>query len=163
MSTLILYYSRDGSTKLAAEYLGRKLACPVEALQEEKPSRNFLVSGFHAASGKRREVAGNPWASAATHDTLILGAPIWAGNGNPVMNAFLDRADLKGKQVWVFTLQAGPGRNHNSKALQHYRKLIEQKGGQVAGTWSIQGTSPGKTASVEHLQSQLDEWELLSQ
>jgi len=157
---LILFYSRDGSTKLAAHYLGQKLSIPVKELKEQKVSRNFILSGYRAAAGKRRALAGNPWEEITGVSHLFLGAPIWAGNGNPVLNSFLDKADLQGKEVYLFTLQADPNKGTASKVLDFYTKRVEERGGRVAGTHALQGTSPGKRAEEDFIKQQIDTWEL---
>ncbi|MDA3850642.1 MAG: hypothetical protein PF447_05165 [Spirochaetaceae bacterium] len=160
MNALILYYSRDGNTKIAAEYLSQKLQCDIASLNEKKPSRSFILAGFRSVTGKRRKLIGDPWGLCKDRDVIILGAPIWAGNGNPVLNSFLDDADFSGKKVYLFTLQADPQLKSAVSVLEILGKRVEDAKGIISGTLAIHGNSPGKTAEKSYITNQLDHWEI---
>jgi len=154
----VVFFSRDGSTRITAETLARRLGADLVELKEAKPQRSFLLSGFRASAKRHIIPSGDPWGATARALTLIIGAPIWAGNGNPLVNGFLDRADLKGKTVYLFTVQADPGRRRSEEVLAHYTGLVEKAGGMVAGTLALPGASPGKTGDVAALTAAGETW-----
>ncbi len=127
----VVFFSRDGSTKRAAEVLANRMGATLVELHEAQAS--------------------NP---------LILAAPIWAGNGNPAMNGFLDQADLRGKTVHILTVQADPDHGSSKAVLDHYRRRVVEAGGTVGGTRAITGASPGKTAEEPAIRDALEGWEI---
>jgi len=158
----IVFFSRDGSTRIAASIIAEKTGAELVELKEEKPSRNFIISGFRASTRKHSSLAGDPWEAVASCDTIILGAPIWAGKGVPAMNGFLDKADLSGKHVYLFTLQADPNLRASDQVHAHYTSRVEEVGGVVDGTIALAGNSPGKTSNEADLCKALEKWEFLS-
>jgi flavodoxin len=160
MPTAIVYYSLSGNTKTAAEFLARELDAALIRI-EENTSRSgffgFMKSGFQAATKRMSKVVGEPWSEAATYDTLYLLTPIWASNGTPAMNAFLDNADFSGKRVTVVTFQADPETKGSEKTHDHIRGIVEAKGGAVEGTHAFHSTNPGKHAGEDHILSQVRE------
>lgn len=160
MSSIVIYYSRNGSTAIAAKHIAEKFNADIVELKEKKPRRGFLVSGYRSAAGKRPELAGDPWLSMDGKDLIILGAPIWAGNGNPVLNSFLDKADFTGKKIILFTLQADPELGSSEKVLNLMSERIVGSGGTLVAARGFHGQSPGKTAEAEYVRSQLDTWEI---
>lgn len=160
-TTAVIYFSRDGSTKLAAHIIAEKLGAKCIELEEKKKSRNFLLSGFRAAAKKHASLAGDPWGQIQDCSQVVLGSPIWASNGNPAMNGFLDKADLTGKKVYLFTLQADPDTASAATVLAHFTQRVAEAGGTVAGSFALHGASPGKCADKAQLEQDLSEWELL--
>lgn len=159
--TAVIYFSRDGSTKLAAHIIAEKLGAQCIELEEKKKSRNFLLSGFRAAAKKHTTLAGDPWGAIQDCSRVVIGSPIWAGNGNPATNGFLDKADLTGKKVYLFTVQADPEMASAAGVLSHFTQRVAEAGGSVAGSFALYGASPGKCAEKARLEQDLSEWELL--
>lgn len=160
MDKAIVYFTRDGSTAIAVGYLARKTAAVPVRLETRKRLRSFVLSGFVSASKRRIELSGDPWAETADATTIILAAPVWAGNGNPVMNSFIEKADFSGRRIYLLTLQADPRKTARERVIPFLSEMVSERGGTVAGSLAIQGTSPGKTASEDLIQSQLKEWQI---
>ncbi|MBI9103611.1 MAG: hypothetical protein JEY99_14450 [Spirochaetales bacterium] len=158
----VVFFSRDGSTRIAANIIAEKIGAELIELQEEKPNRNFLMSGFRASTRKHAALSGDPWAEIASCNTLILGAPIWAGKGIPAMNGFLDKIDLSGKHVYLFTLQADPNLRSSGQVIAHYTRRVEDAGGTVDGSIALPGNSPGKTGSEKDIRTTLEKWSLFN-
>lgn len=158
---MVVYFSRDGSTRITAEAVARRLDAGLVELKELKPRRNFLLSGFRASAKRHITPAGDPWKEISEAEILIIGGPIWAGNGNPLINGFLDRADLSGKSVYLFTVQADPERRRSDEVLAHYTGMVEKAGGQVAGSLALPGASPGKTGDPAALTAAGETWPVL--
>ena len=160
MDKAIVYFTRDGSTAIAVDYLAKKTAAVPVLLETRKRLRNFVLSGFVSASKRSIELAGDPWSETADATTIILAAPVWAGNGNPVMNSFIEKADFSGKKVYLLTLQADPKKTAGERVIPFLSEMVSKRGGTVAGSLAIQGTSPGKTAAEHLIHSQLEEWRI---
>jgi len=158
--TAIVFYSRDGSTRTAAGVLAERLGAATVELTDARRSRSFLLSGFRAKTGRRVRLASDPWSQVTEYDQLVLAAPIWAGSGNPAMNAFLDGANLADKTIYLLTVQADPGHGQAKEVLAHYSRRVQECGGSVGGTRAITGASPGRTASEDDIRAALDGWEI---
>jgi FMN-dependent NADH-azoreductase len=154
----VVYFSRDGSTKIAADILAERIGADLVELEEQDAKHGFLRSGFRATTGKHASVVGDPWEQIRECDTIVLAAPIWAGSGNPVMNGFLDKASFIGKTVHILTLQADPRLSRSRAVIAHYQERVEEAGGTVAGTRAIAGSSPGRTADAAKIKDALDGW-----
>ena len=55
--------------------------------------------------------------------------PIWASNGTPAFNAFMEKMDLSGKRIHVVTLQADPGKKGSAGVHEYFKTRIENAGG----------------------------------
>lgn len=156
----VVFFSRNGSTRGAAALLASRLDAEMIELKPLKKT-GFLRSGYMAAKKKGTELVGDPWQACEDKDLLILGTPVWAGNGTPAINSFLDKADLKGKKIYLFTLQADP-RMEKAPAIHAYlSSRVEAAGGVVSGTVALHGASPGKTADEAQYKEKVDNWEIV--
>ena len=81
MKTLVVYYTRTGNTKFAAETIAAELRAEMEEVIDLKKRRGrlaYLPSGRDAIEGKETEIAQtsrNP----TDYDLIIIGQPVWAG------------------------------------------------------------------------------------
>jgi len=157
----VVFFSRNGSTRIAAGIIAEKIDAELIQLKARKARHGFVVSGFRAVTKKHLPPEGDPWGQIQECSTVVLGAPIWGGNANPVMNGFLARADLTGKKVYLFTVQADPEKAKSDEVLAHYSQRVEDAGGTVAGIFALTGASPGKTADEGVLREALAGWEQL--
>jgi flavodoxin len=160
MKTAVVYYTRDGSTRKAAELLAKQLGADVFELEEVKKRGKsalaFMAAGFGAASGKRSRLKNDFAAEMREYDSLYIGSPVWAGKTTPAFNAFVASLDASGKKISLFTVQADP--NPESKppeCLNAHKQALEKRGSTVVRLLRLYGASPGKTADAEHIQAQL--------
>lgn len=160
MEYSIVYYTRDGSTEIAADYLAERTAGKKVRLEAGRRLNRFLIGGFNSASKRLPKLTGDPWKEIIDAEIVILASPVWAGNGNPAMNSFIDKADFTGKKVFILTLQADPKKSARNTVLPKVAQAVKGKGGEVAGMLAIHGTSPGKISEVEHIRKQLDDWKI---
>ena len=121
----VIYFSRNGSTRIAAGLIAERIDAELVELKGQKARHGFVLSGFRAVTKKHLPPAGDPWADIRGCSTLVLGAPVWGGNANPVMNGFLDKADFTGKKVYLFTLQADPQKSKSDEVLAHYSQRVK--------------------------------------
>ena len=161
MNTGIFYFSRDGSTQIAAEQLAKKLGAQVIEIVEDRKGHNFLVSGYRAARKKTGKLVGSPQDRIKEFDRIILGTPIWAGNGTPAINSFIDLADFNGKETVLFTVQADPKCGGSENIHDFLADRMRQNGSQVpVKSYALHGNSPGKSSAVEKMQEQIDKLDL---
>jgi flavodoxin len=98
MKTLIVYYSRSGTTRKVAEYLAESLKADIEEIKDggRKGLFGWLRSGkegFTKTASKIEDVKKFP----GNYDITIIGTPVWAGNmASPIrsyMEQFGDRIE----------------------------------------------------------------------
>lgn len=94
MKTLIVYYSRKGTTNAAAELAAAELGAELEEVVETKSHAGFLgflQAGYEAATGRAVPIA-PPKLSPAEYDLVVVASPIWAGRTCSPINAYLETA-----------------------------------------------------------------------
>jgi flavodoxin len=161
MSSMIIFFSRSNNTRTGAEYLAGKLSAELVELLETKGRKGltgFLRSGFQAATGKTSDLQGEPWQGLEKFTSIYLMTPIWASNGTPAMNTFLQKADLRGKEVTVVTFQADAKGSGSEKVHELMKSIIENNGGSFRKGIALHSAAPGKFAGKEYIQSQIDKF-----
>jgi len=103
MSYLVAYYSRTGHTRTIGEAIAKALSADIDEITETKKRQgklNYIKAGRDSKEGNLAEIKfeKNP----QDYDTIIIGAPIWAGNPIPPIRTYLQEVDLKGKRVAFF-------------------------------------------------------------
>jgi hypothetical protein len=154
----IVYYSKDGSTRVLAEELQKQTDGKTIELTEKKVRKGvvgFVKGGYQAAKHKSSELVGQPWNDINGCPEIYICTPIWASNGTPAMNTFLNHVDLSGKEITIYTLMADPALKGVEKTHAHLTKRVEEKGGCVKKCIALHGAGPGKSADVQHLIDQL--------
>lgn len=91
MKTLVVYYSRTGSTKTVASSLAERLGADLEEIVDKthrKGPVGWLRSAKDGATGKLTVIGGiryNP----SDYDMVIIGTPVWAGRLSPAVRTYL--------------------------------------------------------------------------
>lgn len=161
MKTAVVYYTRDGSTRVAAGVLAKRLEADVFELKEtkerSKSAGGFIAAGFGAALGRCSRLKDSFAEQMRAYDMICIGSPVWAGKTAPAANTFIRGLDAKGKQIMLFSVQAdahvdsGP-----SPCMESHKRALEKKGAAVGRILTIHGASPGKTAEAAHIEEQLN-------
>ncbi|MCG8431382.1 MAG: hypothetical protein MJA29_09450 [Candidatus Omnitrophica bacterium] len=103
--TLVVYYSRDGHTKKAADALAEKMDADTERLIDRKKRTGPIgtaAAGKDAVRGKMTVL--DPLThDPADYDIILIGTPSWFGNPTPAARTFVYNYDLTGKVVGVFS------------------------------------------------------------
>ncbi len=104
MKTLIVYYTRTGNAKFAAETIKTEIGADVEEIVDLKNRQGrlaFLPAGRDAGQGKETEIA--PTQRIPTdYDLVLIGQPIWNKSPTPAIRTYLNRTNLSGKKVGLF-------------------------------------------------------------
>ena len=104
MKTLVVYYTRTGNSKFAAETIAAELGADVEEVIDLKNRQGklaFMSCGRDAMRGKETEIAPtkrNP----ADYDLIVIAQPVWAWSPTPAIRTYLNTNDLSGKKVALF-------------------------------------------------------------
>ena len=152
MSTRIVYFSKSNNTKTGAEYLSEKLGAPITRLIDNKNLEAGAVTKH-----EHSDLEGDPWIEIKECNRLIVMSPIWAFNGVPAMTAFLQSADLTGKEIAIITFSA-LGKGFIAKRVHRiYTSKIEKAGGSVIGKWALKGAKPNQYAGDSVLHKRVDQ------
>lgn len=109
--TLIVYYSRTGFTKQAAEQLAGLLGADLEALADTKDragALGYLVAGKDA--GLKRPTVLAPLAhDPAAYDLVVLATPVWSWSITPAIRTYAAAQRAKLKKVAFLATRGGEG------------------------------------------------------
>ncbi|MCX6648091.1 MAG: NAD(P)H-dependent oxidoreductase [Candidatus Bathyarchaeota archaeon] len=97
MKTLIVYYSRSGTTRKVAEELKTLLSADVEEITEPRGRGGplgWLRSGKEGSEGATPPI-NTPAKTPTEYDLVILGTPVWAAKMSSPMRTYLTQ--MKGK------------------------------------------------------------------
>jgi flavodoxin len=104
MKTLVVYYTRTGNSKFAAETIAAELGADVEEVIDLKNRQGrlaYMSCGRDATRGKETEIAStkrNP----ADYDLIVIAQPVWAWSPTPAIRTYVNKNDLSGKKVALF-------------------------------------------------------------
>jgi flavodoxin len=111
MKTLVLYFSRTGTTKKAAVAIANALQCDIEEIKENKTRagiRGWLTAGRDASRGSLTRIK-DIGRDISAYDIIIIGGPIWAWNVCPPVRTFLVQFMDQIKNAAFFCTEGGSG------------------------------------------------------
>lgn len=124
---LVVYYSREGHTKLVADEIAKRFNADIERLIDRKDRAGPLAvmeAGRDAVSGNLTEIEPLKH-DPQNYDIVLVGTPSWFGNVTPAVRTFLSRYHMKGKTVGLFGTAHLTGVEH---ALEEAAALIGPPG-----------------------------------
>lgn len=104
VKTLVVYYTRTGNSKFAAETIAAELGADIEEVVDLKNRQGklaYMSCGRDAMRGKETEIAPtnrNP----ANYDLIIIAQPVWAWSPTPAIRTYANKNDLYGRKVALF-------------------------------------------------------------
>jgi flavodoxin len=111
MKTLILFYSRTGTTKKVAEKLAVIFSADIEEIFDtvnRSGAKGYLLSGRDATLKKMTKI--KPLVhNLSDYDLVIIGTPIWAWTMSTPIRTLLTEQKDKIKQAAFFCTQSGSG------------------------------------------------------
>ena len=121
MKSLVVYYTRTGNARFAAETIAAEIVADVEEVIDMKNRSGklaYLTGGAAARRGKETEIAPTK-KSPADYDLIIVGTPVWASRPAPAITTYIKKNNLSGKKVALFFTQGGkkPSAIDQTKAL----------------------------------------------
>jgi Flavodoxins len=104
MKSLVVYYTRTGKTKLAAEAIAAQLGADLEEvvdLKKRQGTLGWINSGKDASRKSLTDIAPTQKAP-SDYDLVVIGTPIWAWLPTPAFRTYISKNSLAGKKVAVF-------------------------------------------------------------
>jgi len=135
MNIGIIFYSRTGNTKHAANIIKEKLELKnekvdlIEIQHEKKPG--FFKASRAALKGNELPISNTDF-NLKKYDKLIIGAPTWAGNPSPYIMTFFNKAkNYKDKPAAVFYTCGG--KTSKTSMVEKLKDYLDSKGLQLSG------------------------------
>lgn len=119
MKSLLVYYSRTGTTKKVAEAISDLINCDIEEVTEGKDRSGvfgFLNSGVESIRKKQapiNEIKKEP----SKYDVVIIGTPTWIGNISSPVRTYLFQNKDSIKDVAFFCTYAGRSYGRSLKEM----------------------------------------------
>lgn len=125
MKTVVVYYSRYGTTRTIATALARELGAEGREIKAAR-EYGFLGMGFRAAFGIRMPIQPMNLEFSGV-ERIVLCTPIWAGRPANPARTFLREANLNGKRLIVLFSSASHTGSGSGPALETIRKCVADK------------------------------------
>ncbi|MFN8062295.1 MAG: hypothetical protein U0Q12_24295 [Vicinamibacterales bacterium] len=103
---LIVYYSRTGTTQMAAEALAAALQADAERLSDGRSRRGVLgwvQAGVESLTGVTAPLA-PLWHNPSAYELVIVGTPVWVNRASTPVRAFLRLMRGKATRLAFFTV-----------------------------------------------------------
>lgn len=127
MKTLVVYYSRTGTTRKVAEKIASILGSDIGEIVDLKNRKGFfgfLSAGYSAYARKLTEIKA-PDNDPSAYDLIVVGTPIWAGNITPAVRTYVSRIAAEGvaqrKYALFYTFSSA---GEQKKAVGDFCSLI---------------------------------------
>lgn len=111
MKTLIVFYSRTGTTKKVGETLAAKLGADIEEIKDtvnRSGAKGYLLSGRDAMRRKLTTLEPQN-KNAAEYDLVVIGTPVWAWNMSAPIRTYITESKGDFKNVAFFCTMGGSG------------------------------------------------------
>ena len=111
MSTLVVYFSRTGTTQRVAETIAKALGADIEAIHEpadRRGIRGYARSALDASMSRWVPIA--PLGHDPTsYDLIVVGSPVWVASLSAPVRAFLARYAQRLSKLAFFLTRGGSG------------------------------------------------------
>ena len=123
MKTLVVYYSRTGTTKKIGDLIAERAGADVEEIRDtidRRGAKGYLISGRDAM--KRRLTKLEPLMhDLESYDRVIIGTPIWGWNMSVPVRTFVTENKDRLRYVAFFCTMGGSG---DVKAFAEMAEII---------------------------------------
>ena len=127
MSTLVAYFSAEGTTKHIAEVFAENVGADIFEIKPEQPYSAADIKWTNPLARCNREKIGKKDVPVRgtvddfnKYDTVYIGFPIWYGCAPNVVNTFCKGYDWNGKRVYAFATSGGSGIGKTADKLSPY-------------------------------------------
>ncbi|MDR3551563.1 MAG: flavodoxin [Clostridia bacterium] len=104
MKILVVYYSRSGVTKLAAQTISKTIGADLEEIidtQSRSGAVGFIKSCYQVVLNQLTRIQ-ELKADLAQYDLVVVGSPVWAGKPATPVTSFLKKYQSSIKSLAVF-------------------------------------------------------------
>ncbi|MBN2106850.1 MAG: flavodoxin family protein [Deltaproteobacteria bacterium] len=139
--TLIVYYSRSGTTKAACEVLGKALNVDLREIKDRNNREGGLgIIGAMLKINLGVQTDTDPEkVDFGPYKNIVVSAPVWASQPGLAMKTFIENNRFDGKNVVIFITSDS---FIEEKYQEKHRQLVKDSGGTVAGYFQVQATDP---------------------
>lgn len=126
MKTLVVFYSRTGTTKKVAEALASKMGADLEEIKDtvdRSGIKGYLFSGRDAMK-KNLTVLRQLSKDVSQYDLVVIGTPIWITVSVPVRTFLVQHKNEFAKNVAFFCTMGGSG---DEKAFKEMEEIVGKK------------------------------------
>ena len=105
MKSIVLYYSRSGTTEKLAKKIASALGSDILKVELEKPYGNMLFSIIRYIKERKKGIVPavkTQLPSLDSYDTVLIGYPIWGNDVPSFLSDFVKKCSLKEKKVIPF-------------------------------------------------------------
>ena len=137
--TLVVYYSRDGTTKRVAGEIAKHLKADIEEIIDTKNRKGIFGYVFAGRDAMRKRLAEikpvkkDP----AKYDVVAIGTPIWGWSMTPAIRTYISLNIHKFKRVAFFCTMGGSGGMKTFAEMENILKkpiaVLELKADEVKG------------------------------
>jgi flavodoxin len=149
MKTLIVFYSRTGTTKKAVEILAKEMNADVEEITDKidrKGVIGYLKSGRDGM--KRRLTEIDPTKKdPQQYDMIIIGTPMWATNMCSPIRTYLTKNKIENKKIGILITHGG---SSAEKIVKEIGELTQKS--------ELTGHTAIKTREIKYAENKIKEW-----
>jgi flavodoxin len=125
MKTLVVFYSRSGSTKKIAQTLAKKLGADLDEIidhTDRSGIKGWLLAGRDAMKQSLTDISVKK--DPKKYDLIVVGSPVWAWTGAPAVRTYLTKYKSQIKKVAIFTTS---GSDAPDKTVASLEGVLGQK------------------------------------
>lgn len=129
MSTLVTFFSAEGTTKKVAEEFAQKINADIFEIVPEKLYTKADINYMNPLSRCNKEQIGKKDVPVKgkvqdfdKYDTVYVGFPIWYAAAPRVVYTFCKGYNWEGKKVYAFATSGGSGIGKTAERLEEYVK-----------------------------------------
>jgi flavodoxin len=147
MKTLVVYYSRTGTTKKVAEAIADKLHCDIEEIQSKKDWKGLIGYMRAGKAGVKKETPeiSPPTHDPAKYDLVLIGTPVWVGNMSAPVRTYLVQNKDKLKKAGFFMTMGGKP----AKTFEDMESVTGRKAENLLGLTTKQVMNEDITGKIE--------------
>jgi flavodoxin len=127
MSTLVIYFSAEGTTAKVAKEFAEKIGAELYEIVPQEPYTaadikwtNPLARCNKEQFGKKDVPVYGKIENLDEYDTIYIGFPIWYGQAPRVVYTFCKGYDWTGKTIHAFATSGGSGIGKTAEKLSEY-------------------------------------------
>ncbi|MGO8909902.1 MAG: flavodoxin family protein [Bradyrhizobium sp.] len=159
--TLVVFYSRSGTTRRIAEALSAALKCDLEEITEPRPRTGFFgyIRSLLEASRKRPSTILPKKHEVSSYDLVVIGTPVWAWSlSSPVRAYLMATASQLPKVAFFCTL----GARGSESAFAQMTAIVGKKPRAICAIAQGEVLSGGYSARLSAFEKALKENHQLS-
>lgn len=131
MTVGIIFYSRTGNTRKAAELLADKIKAKghgLEFVEIEAVQRPGFFSAGRASTRQTELPIKNGPMDLRKYEFVVFGVPVWAGNPSPMLKSFLGKVPVSQRIPAACFLNGSGKAGTHDRAIACIKDLVAGKG-----------------------------------